>query len=106
MTRRLILGPVAEEEFKEAIAWYNRQRKGLGKRFRVAVREAFQQIRSAPESRSVVYEPDVRRARVEVFPYMVYYRVLSDRIRVISVFHTSRDPTSWRMAADDDIAND
>jgi plasmid stabilization system protein ParE len=104
MRRRLILGPVAEDEFREAIAWYERQRKGLGKRFRLAVREALQQIRSIPESQPVVYQPDVRRALVDVFPYIVYYRVLVDGIRVVSIFHTSRDPKSWQMAADDDIA--
>lgn len=30
------------------------------------------------------------------FPYALYYRVLVDRIRVLAVYHTARDP-SWRQ---------
>jgi len=39
---------------------------------------------------------DVRRAKVRKFPYLIYYRVLSDRIQVIAVLHASRDPQLWQ----------
>jgi plasmid stabilization system protein ParE len=102
--RRLILGPVAEEELAEAIRWYEGQRKGLGKSLRVAVRETFQAIRASPEARAVVRPPDVRRALVTRFPYAVFFRVVEGNVRVISVFHTSRDPANWQRAADHDTA--
>jgi toxin ParE1/3/4 len=42
---------------------------------------------------------DVRRAVVAGFPYCVYYREEADRVRVLSVFHTSRDPNVWQSRA-------
>jgi len=42
---------------------------------------------------------DIRRAVVRGFPYCVYYREEPALIRVISVFHTSRDPKIWQSRA-------
>ena len=39
---------------------------------------------------------DIREAPVRRFPYCVYYRVRQARLIVLSVFHTSRDPTEWQ----------
>jgi plasmid stabilization system protein ParE len=102
MSRPLALTPDARAEFDDAHAWYEAQRKGLGKRFRAAVRDCFRQIRRAPASSQIVRPPDVRRAFVRGFPYVVTYRVAANGIRVISVFHTSRDPGRWQQRADED----
>src|SRR5262245_58191126 len=96
MTRRLQFRSESEDQLKEAIHWYEQQRKGLGKRFRIAAREVIQSIRKSPESRQIIHPPDVRKVRVDVFPYAIYYRVFHDRIRVISVFRGSRDPATWQ----------
>jgi plasmid stabilization system protein ParE len=61
-------------------------------------------IQRFPTSKSVVRPPDVRRAIVQGFPYIIVYRVTAQSIRVVSVFHTSRDPSAWQAAAEDDIA--
>jgi plasmid stabilization system protein ParE len=102
MRLRVVLTPTAEHELKEAIAWHEQQRKGLGKRLRLAVSETIRRIRVMPESRTIVYPPDVRRIRVDVFSYQLFYRVVGSEIRVVSVFHTSRDPAHWQKLADDD----
>jgi hypothetical protein len=33
---------------------------------------------------------------------MIFFRVYADRIRVISVFHASRDPAIWQGRADEE----
>jgi plasmid stabilization system protein ParE len=38
---------------------------------------------------------DVRRMIVSRFPYAVFYQVEADRIVVLAVLHTARDPESW-----------
>jgi plasmid stabilization system protein ParE len=38
----------------------------------------------------------VRRGKVRRFPYVVYYRVLADRIEVIAVLHAARNPQTWQ----------
>jgi toxin ParE1/3/4 len=39
---------------------------------------------------------EVRRGKLRRFPYLIYYRVLSDRSEVIAVLHSSRDPKLWQ----------
>jgi plasmid stabilization system protein ParE len=38
---------------------------------------------------------DVRRMIVSRFPYAVFYQIEADRIVVLAVLHTARDPESW-----------
>lgn len=43
-----------------------------------------------------IVDGDVRGVLVGRFPYCVYYRVKPDRVVIIAVFHTSRDPSHWQ----------
>ena len=36
-------------------------------------------------------ERDIRETQARRFPYVVYYRILSDRVRILAVWHTARD---------------
>ena len=85
MNLPVILSPAADREFDEAATWYE-QRAGLGERFVERVQEALDRIGQAPELHSAIYQ-DVRRVRVQRFPYGVFYRILGDRIEVSAVFH-------------------
>jgi plasmid stabilization system protein ParE len=91
----VILRPDARREFDDAFDWYNLQRPGLGAEFVACVEEAFQQIARAPELRAKVHR-NVRRAPVRRFPYSIYYTVEADRISVIAVFHSKRNPRVWQ----------
>ena len=42
---------------------------------------------------------DVRKAIVARFPYCVFYREEPSCVRVLAVFHTSRDPSIWQSRA-------
>ena len=48
-----------------------------------------------PRMYSVVMA-NLRRAKLRKFPYLIYYRVLADRVEVIAVLHASRDPRRWQ----------
>ena len=48
-----------------------------------------------PQMYAVVLR-DVRRGKLRRFPYLIYYRVLPDRIEVIALLHASRDPKLWQ----------
>ena len=58
----------------------------------------FGRIAITPSAHRTVYR-DVRRALTRRFPYGVYYRVHADRIEVIAVYHSSRDPSGWQSRA-------
>ncbi len=91
MTLPIIVRPQAELDLLEAQRWYEKQRPGLGARYREAVDALLQQLSKAPLIHPVVYQ-GIRRASVHRFPYMVYYTVEPHRIRVIACFHSRRDP--------------
>jgi len=96
MTMPIVFSRPAQADYKEAIAWYERQRSGLGDRFRERLQEALDRIAATPEMHQFIFK-DVRRTPVQGFPYSVIYRVKSKKIRVLAVFHGRRDPTVWQM---------
>src|SRR5262245_52810411 len=87
--------PEARDEYDQAADWYEQQRPGLGVDFIARVREVLQRIAANPRIHGVVYQ-DVRKAVVRRFPYVVLYREDQGEVVVISVFHTSRDPSIWQ----------
>jgi toxin ParE1/3/4 len=88
--------PEAAFELREARAWYNEKRRGLGDELFAAVDQVFERIRQHPEQHRVIYAGDVRKVLVPLFPYMVVYQIRGATIVVISVHHTSRDPHRWQ----------
>jgi toxin ParE1/3/4 len=42
---------------------------------------------------------DIRKAVVRRFSYCVFDRAHPDRVEVVAVFHTSRDPSVWQGRA-------
>jgi plasmid stabilization system protein ParE len=78
--------------------WYEEQREGFGAEFLTAVDEVFDRIRETPELYAPEYK-SVRRAGMDRFPYIVYYRLVGDTVEVIAVQHGSRSPRRWRSRA-------
>lgn len=85
----------AEAEFEEAQAWYEERSPGLGQAFVTSVQAAVERIRRSPFQFPAV-DHEVRRALTRRFPYGVFYLAEEDRVVVIAVFHSSRDPRRWR----------
>jgi plasmid stabilization system protein ParE len=84
----------ARKEFDEAHDWYEKQRTGLGDEFSECVEIALDSIAALPEIHQFVFK-DIRRAVVKRFPFSVMYRVKRDRIVVLAVFHSKRNPAIW-----------
>ena len=101
MPLRLRFRRDARVEFRAATRRYEAAREGLGSQFVAEVEAALHRIVMAPLRFAPVHG-EVRRALVTRFPYAVFFRVYEDRIRVISVFHTSRDPAVWQKRADEE----
>lgn len=95
MSPPLIITPEAEADLAEARAWYEGKRESLGEEFLLCVEAGLEQIRRAPQAAAEV-QPGVRRVVVRRFPYGIFYRVDPDRIAVLAVYHTSRDPRGWQ----------
>jgi plasmid stabilization system protein ParE len=83
------------DEIDQAFARYDRQRQGLGEEFLTALQRQLELIGQNPEMYAEFYRR-VRGAPMRRFPYVVYYRIQTDRIEVIAVQHGSRHPRRWR----------
>jgi plasmid stabilization system protein ParE len=93
--------PKARAELKEAIAWYDHKRPGVGQRFLDVVDARLDTIRRQPErfERLAIQRlsQEIRRALVlQGFPYSIVFRVEIEEIVIIAVAHAKRRPRYWR----------
>jgi plasmid stabilization system protein ParE len=95
VTSNVVLRPEAVADLLAARQWYEGQRRGLGGEFLDSVDELLDQIGKSPEIHAAEIK-DVRRGKVRKFPYVAYYRILTDRVEVLGVLHGNRDPRSWQ----------
>lgn len=98
MTLKVVFRPAARAEFDGAVLWYEDRRPGLGIGFVSEIDRAVDLASKFPE-RYPVKHKEVRCVRARRFPYFIYYVVESDRIVVLAVFHTRRDPAIWQSRA-------
>ena len=98
MTRPLSLHPLVHDEVDSGFRWYELRQTGLGREFLDEVGRVLAEIMANP-ARYGFAERDIREGLLNRFPYAVYYRVRPDGIRVLAVYHTSRDPSGWQSRA-------
>jgi len=87
--------PEALAEFEAAADFYQAGQPGLETRFAATIRRAIEQICATPE-RWRLFDGEVRRYLVNVFPFAVLYSIEKDSILLIAVMHCSRKPGYWR----------
>jgi plasmid stabilization system protein ParE len=94
---KAIILPLAQLDIRESALWYNKQQKGLGKRFTAQVREKVHFIRQNPNASFTRYG-NTKTAIVDVFPFMIHFAVNEPNklIIVSAVFHTSIHPDNWK----------
>jgi len=95
MSLPVVLRAEAEQEFDESFDWYDAQKAGLGVEFAEEVQRVFDRIAANPLIHQTVFA-DVRRGVVRRFPFTVLYRPHVDRVEVVAVFHSRRDPSVWQ----------
>ena len=87
--------PEADEEFREAIGYYETCQRGLGEEFYLELHSTIDRILSFPQTWPVL-EGEVRRCLVHRFPYGVLYSVEPEGIFILAVMHLRRDPDYWK----------
>jgi len=98
MKAKKIISSYAKADLSETSKWYERQQKGLGKRFLTEMREAFDIISKSPTGFQIRYD-DYRIYFTKIFPYGIHYQYFSEKneIHIKAVFHTSRNPQIWEQ---------
>ena len=91
----LDMHPEARLEFREAIAYYEDCRNGLGLEFSREIYASINRVADTPLLWSRLTD-NSRRFLTKRFPYSVIYQVLNDAILIVAVAHQSRKPGYWK----------
>jgi plasmid stabilization system protein ParE len=92
----ILFRPEAARELAADVRYYDERYTGRGQRFAVSVERTLGLITEFPLAFPVLYDPDIRSAKVARFPYRIVYVVVGSNIDVIAVAHAKRRPTYWR----------
>ena len=86
----------AAHELATDVRYYDDKYAGRGQRFAGAVDRTLALITEIPLAFPILYEPDIRSAKVTRFPYRIVYVVIDANIDVLVVAHSKRRPGYWR----------
>ncbi len=85
----------AVDDVDGAFAWYENEQAGLGERFLEAILDQLDRIQENPEAHAILYRK-TRACPIRGFKYVIYFRLLDDRINIVAVQHGHRNPRAWR----------
>lgn len=100
MTKPVRLEVEAEAELWEIAERYGSEDPQLGNRFLDRARQRLEQVQRWPHAAPLIQglpeDLEVRRARIQGFPYLVVYLDLPQEVFVIAIAHESREPGYWQ----------
>ncbi|MGI9015861.1 MAG: type II toxin-antitoxin system RelE/ParE family toxin [Euzebya sp.] len=97
---KLLLRPAAVADIRATHDYYEQAGSRLHEQFAEELDRLFARFEAFPRSAPMVagYEP-VRRVLLRRFPYVVFYRLAEpDRVDVLRIVHTTREPDKWTTA--------
>jgi len=93
--RRIRLRREAYLDIAAAFRWYEERKEGLGARFLDELAVLLERIQAHPEAFPPLFGETRRALLRRRFPYVVFFRIVNDRIDIIGCFQVRRDPDSW-----------
>jgi toxin ParE1/3/4 len=90
------LHDLAEQELLAAAEWYEARAPGLGEDLVFRTTSMIERISEAPNA-FPRWDGDTRfrKAKLERFPYTLFYQELEDEVRIVAVAHGRREPGYW-----------
>lgn len=92
---RLIFHPEAEQEFSDAVAYYEDCRTGLGSEFMQEILAAIERMLAYPKAWPVL-EGEIRRVLIHRFPYGILYVEFPETVQILAVMNLHRSPVYWK----------
>jgi len=90
----------AECDFDNSYNYYFEHSPKVADDFFQRISISFENIKTIPFSFPEVYK-NVRKFTVKKFPFVIYFQVEEYAIKVIAIFHTSRNPEIWNVRVDE-----
>lgn len=95
MAHKLIFNASIPDDLAAAISYYEDISPAVANRFRTAVDRRLDEIAKRPESFPGDVTP-IRFAKIDQFPYLIFFVLKSDLVSVIAILHGSTEPGMWR----------
>jgi len=86
----------ARAELEEAVAYYERQKPGLGTALLSIVQETVSRIEQNPRLGGRYKATPFRHFLVRRFPYVIFYTERESGLWIVAVAHGKRRPDYWR----------
>jgi len=96
---KIELSDEAEIDFDSSYEYFYDENPKVAETFFQRINISLKNIKRAPLSFPVVHKT-LRKYTVIKFPFVIYYQVEEFVIKVIAIFHTSRDPKIWNERVD------
>lgn len=91
---KVIFSKFAKLELDDAIAYYELEYTGLGRKFKEEVKTGIKRVIQHPKAWSIE-SGDVRKYLFHKFPYKLLYSIEKNHILIIAVAHQHRRPNYW-----------
>ena len=97
MKAKKLISTYAKTDLSDASKWYEKQQKGLGRRFLNEMKDSFDIICKSPEGFQIRYD-DNRVYFTKIFPFGIHYQYIANKneIHIKAVFHTAQNPQTWK----------
>lgn len=93
MQYELLISPTALHESDTAYIYYEGQQPGLGHRFLLSLKASYKKLSQTPQYYSYINsKKDFRDIKIKDFPFVIIYQILEDKVFVLRVFNTNRNP--------------
>lgn len=97
MQYQLLISPTALNDSNAAYIYYEEQLPGLGQRFLHSVNASYQKLSHTPKYYSYINSKrELRDIKIKDFPFIIIYQIIEDKVLVLSVFNTNREPLSLK----------
>lgn len=92
MTYEVEFSPSAQADAREAQRWYEEKAPGLGARFSLALVQQSRSLSPMPEMYKEVRD-GIRHCAIPKFPYELYYKIVEQRVIILTVHAVRQDPS-------------
>ena len=94
MNYNVIVSDEALFDITETSFWYDGKEHGLAKKIQQEIKNSIAYLSKEPQTLQKRYK-NVYIYFIKVFPYGIHYIIDKNTVKVIGVFHTSKNPKNW-----------
>ena len=94
MAYSIFISDEAALDIIEAFNWYQAIDMKLSIKFEKEIERSLEQIKNNPNQFQLKYKA-VRVLFLNKFPFGIHYIKNNKKIRIVALFHTSRNPNNW-----------